>query len=239
VFQKAMGDSLKFSTKGIEQGLSFRNWMNKNLPNTPWARFGMNLAIGHPSDVPITNEETMYIPENMRIAFNSATNGGKTLVTKSRKIFTSYRPEQEKVTPFTPLLIFSILLVFGSALTYYQISKNIISTLFDTIFLIATGIFGLLILFLWFFTVHGVTMYNWNLLWALPTNIILAFMLKRKSKFVEAYLSVYQIILLLAIILGFIMSFFKSEIYPWAILPILTLLLIRVSFIKKYSKTNR
>lgn len=232
VFKKAMGDSLKFTTKGIEQGLGFRNWMNKNLPNTPWARFGMNLAIGNPSDKPNTNEETFYLPDNMRIAFNNATNGGKPVVANSQQLYQSYRPNPEKPTAATPLVVFSLILAFGLGLTYYQFKNNFTNLLFDKILLISTGFLGILIVFLWFFTSHGVTQYNWNLLWAWPTNLFLAFWLKSKRKFINTYLTVYQLFILISIAIGFAFGFFKNEIYPYAILPIFLVILIRISLIK-------
>ncbi len=232
VFKNALGDSLKFTQKGIEQGRSYRYWMNSKLPNTPWARFGMNLAIGNPSDKPNTNEETFYLPDNMRIAFENATNGNKPIVGRTLPLFTAFRPNTAAASAFSPILVFTILLVIGLILSYLQYKNNSKSILFDQILLVSTGLLGVLIVFLWFFTVHGVTMYNWNLLWALPTNLILAFMLKSSNKYLKYYLTIYQAILLISIGLGLGFGFFIAEIYPWAILPLLILLIIRISLLK-------
>ncbi|MES2796906.1 MAG: DUF4105 domain-containing protein [Bacteroidota bacterium] len=232
VFKNAMGDSLQFSTKGIEQNQSFRFWMNKNLPNTPWARFGMNLAIGNLSDQPNTNEETFYIPDNLRIAFDNATNGGKPIVQSKVQLFQSYRPIPEKPFPITPSIAFSIVAVFGLIYSYFQFKKNSQSHWFDRILFVSTGLLGCLILFLWFFTEHGVTTNNWNILWAWPTNLLFAFLLTKKSKNIQTYLTVYQLSILISVGLGIGWGFFKSEIYPFAIIPILLLLLVRISLLK-------
>jgi Domain of unknown function (DUF4105) len=232
VFKKSLSDSLKFNTKGIEQGKNFRFWMNKNLLNTPWARFGMNLAIGNPSDVTNTNEETFYLPNNMRIAFDNATNGGRPIVKNSMPLFTAVKPLIEKGFEFTPMVCFMVILIFGLGLSFYQFKNNIISTWFDKLLFISTGLLGILIIFLWFFTAHGVTMYNWNILWAWPTNLLIVFILNSKNRKTLTYFTVYQIAILIAIGLGIGFEFFKNEIYPLAILPILILLLARLSLLK-------
>lgn len=232
VFKKAMGDSLKFSIKGIEQGLGFRNWMNKNLPNTPWARFGMNLAIGAPSDKPNTNEETFYLPENMSIAFDNALNGQYPIVKAKTQLYNAQQRVKAKNSLTNPNTIFWLIFVIGLIYSYFQFKNNNKSVWFDGLIFAVTGLFGFLIIFLWFFTVHGVTQYNWNLLWALPSNLFLVFILGKKNSLKIIYLTVYQLIILISIGLGLFMSFFENEIYPWAILPILLLILIRTSLLK-------
>jgi hypothetical protein len=236
VFKKAMGDSLVFSTKGIEQGLGFRNWMNKNLPNTPWARFGMNLAIGAPSDKPNTNEETFYLPENMSIAFDNALNGQFPVVKAKTQLFNARKTIVTQNSLTKPMTIFWFIFVIGLIYSYMQFKNNNKSVWFDKLLFTITGLFGFLIIFLWFFTVHGVTQYNWNLLWALPTNLFLVFILGKNNSIKITYLTIYQGLILASIGLGIFMGFFKNEIYPWAILPILLLILLRISLLKINAK---
>jgi hypothetical protein len=232
VFKKAMGDSLKFSEKGIEQGLGFRNWMNKNLPNSPWSRFGMNLAIGAPSDVANTNEETFYLPQNLSIAFDNALNGNTPILKAKTNLFIAKKPIESENIFTAPITLFWVLFFIGIAYSYSQYKNNNKAIWFDRILFLATGLLGILIVFLWFFTIHGVTQYNWNIIWALPTNLIFVFSINKKSKLKHWYLTIYQGIILATFGIGFLMGFFKNEIYPWAILPILLLLLVRISLLK-------
>lgn len=238
VFKKAMGDSLKFTTEGIEQEKNFRFWMNRNLPNTPWAKFGMNLAIGNPSDKIITNEEAFYIPDNMRIAFNNASNGTQRLVRNSVPLFSANRNFLKKGFDFSPIGCFTILFLLGIIYTIYQKYVNSKAIWFDVSLLFITGIVGLVIVFLWFFTSHGVTQYNWNLLWAWPTNIAVAFMLKNKSKWLLGYLNVYLVVLIVGLFFAQFSHFFTNEIYPSGIKPFLLLVIFRLAHLLKNSNSE-
>jgi Domain of unknown function (DUF4105) len=238
VFQKAIGDSLKLSEKGYEQGHSYRWWMNKYLPHSPWSKFGMNLAIGSPSDKPLTNEEAMYLPDNLMINLDNATNGGKSLVGRKYKLFTS-TAETQKAQFHWPTIIFFIIFILNIFYTKYQNRNGNQILLFDRILLFSTGILGVLIVFLWFFTIHGVTMYNWNLLWAWPTNLIVAFILKNKSKYLRIYLALYIFAIIIAVFQGFVLKYFIDSIYPDPVFFILILIAIRLyNFPKRIDPEN-
>lgn len=238
VFQKAIGDSLKLSEKGYEQGLTYRWWMNKYLPHSPWAKFGMNLAIGSPSDKPLTNEEAMYLPDNLMINLDNATNGGKPMVARKYNLFTS-TAETQKTQLHWPTIIFVIIFLINIFYTKYQNRNGNQLILFDRILLFSTGILGVLIVFLWFFTIHAVTMYNWNLLWAWPTNLIVAFMLKNRSKYLRIYLVLYFVAILIAIFQGFAFKYFIDSIYPDPVLFIQLIIAIRlINFPKRIDPEN-
>jgi hypothetical protein len=237
VFQKALSDSLKLSKKGYEQGHTYRWWMNKYLPHSPWSKFGMNLAIGNPSDKPLTNEEAMYLPDNLMINLDNATNGGKPLVGRKYKLFTS-SPKEISETIYLPIVIFALIYLLTLAFTWHQNKYKKKGILIDRILLFSTGILGVLIVFLWFFTIHGVTMYNWNLLWAWPTNLIVAFILKNKSNYLRIYLFIYLIAVFVAAILGALM-FFKDSIYPSPVFIIHFLIANRlINFPKRIDPEN-
>ena len=46
---------------------------------------------------------------------------------------------------------------------------------------------------MWFFTDHTMTKYNFNLLWALPFNVIACFFINSKQKIAKIYFLVYAI----------------------------------------------
>ena len=83
-----------------------------------------------------------------------------------------------KVTPgFVTWLLFVILLV----VTILEIRKNKRFVFIDRILLLVTGVLGIVVFYLWFLTEHSATGSNYNILWAMPTNVILLFYLNNAA----------------------------------------------------------
>jgi hypothetical protein len=91
------------------------------------------------------------------------------------------------------------------------------------------GILGLVVTFLWFFTDHSATLWNWNILWAFPGHLVLVWGLvaRPNATWISSYLlfvMVATVVVLLLWIVG-VQSF-----YP-ALIPILLILLLRANFL--------
>ncbi|MFX8824846.1 hypothetical protein ABTM64_20025, partial [Acinetobacter baumannii] len=56
-----------------------------------------------------------------------------------------------------------------------------------SLLLYATGFIGILLLFMWFGSDHKAFGWNYNLLWALPTNIVAAFFVWKNPKWLKNY----------------------------------------------------
>ncbi len=97
----------------------------------------------------------------------------------------------------------------------------------DVPFFALLGLTGLLIVFLWFIALHAVTKRNINLLWALPTNLALAWATVRCSgkRWVEALLWGTAIAALL-FVLGW--PLWSQEV-PLATLPLAAAVVLRTA----------
>jgi hypothetical protein len=94
---------------------------------------------------------------------------------------------------------------------------------FDFLFFFILGLIGLLLLFMWFGTDHVVCRNNFNLLWALPTHVVMAFFVHRKKEWVSKY---YRIIFWITLLLTAAWIFLPQEMND-ALLPIVALILLR------------
>ncbi len=223
----ACGDSLIYG--GYTQDtLSFRQWIDKYAyVQKPWADFGMDLAIGLPSDEIATPEQATFLPDNLSQAFNDAKLKKDEkiipLVISENYIFESTPVAYETV--FTPRNVFWALAILVALFTVWQIKTDNINFVFDKILFTIVGLIGWLIVLLWFGTNHGVTSDNWDILWAFPCWIPIVFMFseKRKPSWFQFFLMFYGLLLLFAT--G------NLEKHNLVIIPILVILVLRLYYL--------
>ena len=85
---------------------------------------------------------------------------------------------------------------------------------------------------MWWGTDHSMTKNNYNLLWTWPTNIIAAFLMPSRKKWVQKYFGI-QAAVLLILLIGW---FFLPQQLNTSLIPIV-LLMIFISA-KKYLKSS-
>jgi hypothetical protein len=223
----ACGDSLVYNDY-TEEKLSFRQWIDRYAyKQNPWADFGMDLAIGAPSDEIATAEQATFLPDNLSKAFAAAkvktADGIKPLVIAKNDLFLATPVQYEET--FTPMHVFWALAVLVMGFTYWQIQKQKVNFTFDKILFSIAGITGWLIVLLWFGTNHGVTSWNYDLLWAFPLWMPLIFSISAKKKPVW-----FQFLL---IFYGFLLLCATGNLlkHNYVVIPILLILIIRIYYI--------
>ncbi|WP_460471171.1 lipoprotein N-acyltransferase Lnb domain-containing protein [Emticicia fontis] len=235
VLKTVCGDSLTFPNN-VHADSSYRQWIDvyarKN--NKLWADFGMDLAIGEPSDRITGASGAMFLPDNLRDAFDKAKikrNGvWQPLVSQKKDL----NPEvlngviKEKET-ITPNILFWGLFVLAGGLTFLQLKKYNSNFLFDKILFTITGIVGWVIVFLWFFTNHGVTEYNLNIIWAYPLLFPIALLIKKDTSrtWLATHFMAYGVIQILLLLSW---AFLPQEINN-SLIPVVLILAMRSFFV--------
>ncbi len=218
----ACGDSLKFNLKPAKEDKSFRALIDPYLENKRYQDLGMDLGLGLPADEIASPYQYMFLPEYLMNDFAGATIKGhnkiETLVISQQTIL-SNEPD-EVITPFylRPWFAFWTFFFLILGVTYYQYKKQAAGHWLDVLIFIPTGLFGLVILFLWFGTDHGVTIKNYNLLWAMPLHLIFIPMLlmKKNLKRVSSYfLANFFVIFFLLILWRFVPQELNLNIIPF------------------------
>ncbi|HEY1054341.1 MAG TPA: DUF4105 domain-containing protein [Emticicia sp.] len=235
VLKTVCGDSLTFPNN-VHADSSYRQWIDvyarKN--NKLWADFGMDLAIGEPSDLITGASGAMFLPDNLRDAFDKAKikrNGvWQPLVSQKKDL----NPEvlngviKEKET-ITPNILFWGLFVLAGGLTFLQLKKDNSNFLFDKILFTITGIVGWVIVFLWFFTNHGVTEYKLNIIWAYPLLFPIALLIKKDTSrtWLATHFMAYGVIQILLLLSW---AFLPQEINN-SLIPVVLILAMRSFFV--------
>jgi hypothetical protein len=154
-----------------QDALTFRQLINPYLQPSPWARFGIYLALGLPADRAASGWEEMFLPDYMFHAFAKAChNDGRPLVRETRMLLLETNPPA-KTDLISPELVCWLVFILG-LLSFAAVR---LARVFDKIFFTALGVVGLVIVFLWFVSDHNATNVNVNLLWAIPFHIYFIF----------------------------------------------------------------
>lgn len=200
--------------KNMTAPVVFKNILPKDVPtfrdlihsyldagHEYWSKLGIDILLGAKLDRKVSNEQAMFLPDYLFRGFDSAYVNNHPLVAQKQTILQMPSP-LSKGSLLQPVILFSLLLIIVVALSFIQ--KNSVSSalrIFDSLFFLILGIAGFLILFMWFGTDHSVCSNNFNLLWALPTNLIAAFFVGSKKAWVNKYFAVVFWITLLLIAL--------------------------------------
>ncbi|MBS1781158.1 MAG: DUF4105 domain-containing protein [Bacteroidetes bacterium] len=176
VFPEALGKKFKYRDVLPGGNLSYRDIINRYFYRVHWERVGVNILLGSKIDVPMTNNDIMFLPDYLRDAMAGATVNGKIVAGPMQLIEpgSEYKPAGVNM-PLLLMIGICLLTMAGLFIPSLQVLGKIMSTLLLAI----TGLLGCLIMVMWLGTDHQACQNNFNLLWALPTNVIFAFASKR------------------------------------------------------------
>jgi Domain of unknown function (DUF4105) len=235
ILAQICGKSLVFNNK-INANKSYRQWIHEYAKDKlPWTDFGMSLAIGLPSDEVTRADGAMFLPENLAIGLENAKimqNGVLQPLIKESKQWTFATAPDLSTSVLVPRNVCFIFLILVIALTYYQNKKENKNVIFDKIFFSILGLMGWFIIGLWFFTDHGVTEKNMNVIWAMPLFLPLIYFMK--SKFFQPFLYIYALLNIVLLLCWTI----KPQGIPAPVIPLILAALVRVFYLLKSRKTS-
>lgn len=157
-----------------------------NSSSQAWNRLAIDVLLGNHLDETMTNKQAMFLPDYLLKGFDSASIRGTKLVTQTNLLLPDARTST--VSLFTPVSLFSLLLLVFLAVTFLKNSAaQKIALVLDSVFFLFTGLMGILMLVLWIARVDTVCRNNFNLLWALPTHTIIAFVINRQKTWIKYY----------------------------------------------------
>ncbi len=231
-FEISMGDRLIWNDSTAAEEKTFRNLLDEFLVPLPWADFGIDLALGAVIDRPATAREKQFLPTYMEQAFANATiveNGVSRPLVKQSRVLLEYPKEESARSLFNPFVVFWLLALIYVALTAYGFKKGKLMKGLDAGLFGVLGILGLVVTFLWFFTDHSATLWNWNLLWAFPGHLVLVWGLFARPK--AAWLYPYLLFVMGATVVVLLLWMFGMQSFSPALIPILLLILLRANFL--------
>lgn len=235
VLKKGLGDKLKFDYPHLEKTFTFRELIHQSLDENAWATFGIDLALGSIIDRKASPWEHQFLPVYVYEQLKHTKINAEAFVTNEELLVEEKPLEKSTLIIFTPLFWLILLMLAVVILTYFDFKKKKRTRWLDFSLFFITGAAGLLLFFLWFMTDHVFTKDNFNLLWAFPLNIILAFILL-KSKTPPNWFTILLWALIAGIGITIILWLFNIQIFSPLLIFILVALAIRYLYLIHYFK---
>ncbi|HLP20353.1 MAG TPA: DUF4105 domain-containing protein [Chitinophagales bacterium] len=203
VFEKTLGNRLKYHTDsgGFEVNKTMHDMLRVYVHDRPWVDFGFDLILGLPCEVIATPRHQTFLPEYLLKYADCATVDGQPFVTK-KEVLVQF-PRATGDAGFTPMQLCQLLALIGLMLAFAERLKHTHYYGYDfSVFFIA-GLLGTIFLLLGIFTSHYSLPKNMNMLWLIPTHLVVSFVLLKKQKPVWLkYYFVATFVLMLAILVG-------------------------------------
>jgi hypothetical protein len=237
-FEISMGDQLVWNDSTATEEKTFRNLLDEFLVPLPWADFGIDLALGAVIDRPANPRDKQFLPTYMEQAFANATiveNGVSRPLVKQSRVLLEYPKEESQPSLFNPFVVFWLLALIFAGLTLYGFKKGKLMKGLDLLLFGGLGVLGLVVAFLWFFTDHSATLWNWNILWAFPGHLVLVWGLFARPK--ATWLSPYLLFVMGATVIVLLLWMIGMQSFSPALIPILLLILLRANFLF-YNRKN-
>lgn len=227
--------NVKYDTPKDFQKKSFRKLMHEYLPRNTWGCFGIDLALGSVMDREAKLKEHMFLPQYVFDFYaHSKLPNGAPIVKNTQEVLQSTRKSQKSTFFGSPIFVISLLAIGILFVTYTDYKNRKTSYWLDKTLALVTGIIGVFLSLLWFATDHTNTQWNYNLLWAFPFNLVLAFATNKPTRKWIAY---YYKLLLIFLALITLHWFTEVQIFAIGLIPLFLALAIRYIYnIKAYKQ---
>jgi Domain of unknown function (DUF4105) len=230
VFADVFKEGIKFDGSFIKTDYTIRDLTEIYLQQQPWGDLGIDICLGLPMDKKATPYDYMFLPDYVESSLGHTTLNGSPIV---KQKITVYESEPEKI-PFHwyhPWIVFGLLFLFASVISYRDWQRKKLSKWFDVTLFGILGLLGWLLLLLWVATDHKAAANNFNLLWAFPLHLIAAIGLIKKNpaKWLSRYFTFT--IILTALLIGF-WVLLPQQMNPF-LLPVVFIILIRSLVIRR------
>lgn len=224
----------------VSEPQTFRNWVGTYTGENTWAKFGIDMLLGREADELSTRWSSMFLPEVLCREFGAvkiiAHDGTTRSLVNAEKIIVSRQDSIVKTNYLQlPITVTLTVLLLGVLLIFYEKRRKKYYKIIDSVLLIVSGLAGVIIFYLMFFSVHPLVHSNFNLLWCNPLNILVGlFLWNTKLRSVINYFQLANVLLFFGALLVFVLSVQALNV---AFIPLIVLLLVRsVNWIMKKSK---
>ena len=157
---QVLGDTLSSSYEGYS-GQTYRAFIRHYTGSHSWENAGINLLFGPEADKPMSNEERLFLPEELMWFLSEARVADRPLVLNGKTA-----PFEISATPWYATWELGLVLYFllVAAVSYWDRRRHKRSRWLDITMVCLYSILLLLVAFLTFFSCHPLVGFGWRLL---------------------------------------------------------------------------
>ena len=168
--EECLKGAIKYDVK--EENESYRKLIEKYVGEDSWIKFGIDILIGAEADKTASFFDRLFLPDELMNAFATARrDNGERLVTETKEIVSQDKDEDDDedngVTPLAVAVIAMSIISIASLLFPRKLKA------LNFVLFLATGLLGVVVTFLCFFSLHPLVGANYNLLWLNPLHLII------------------------------------------------------------------
>lgn len=168
--EECLKGAIKYDVK--EENESYRKLIEKYVGEDSWIKFGIDILIGAEADKTASFFDRLFLPDELMNAFATARrDNGERLVTETKEIVSQDKDEDDDedngVTPLAVAVIAMSIISIASLLFPRKLKA------LDFVLFLATGLLGVVVTYLCFFSLHPLVGENYNLLWLNPLHLII------------------------------------------------------------------
>ena len=168
--EECLKGAIKYDVK--EESESYRKLIEKYVGEDSWIKFGIDILIGAEADKTASFFDRLFLPDELMNAFATARrDNGERLVTETKEIVSQDKDEDDDedngVTPLAVAVIAMSIISIASLLFPRKLKA------LDFVLFLTTGLLGVVVTFLCFFSLHPLVGENYNLLWLNPLHLII------------------------------------------------------------------
>lgn len=231
-FEIAIGKQLVWNDSVVTEEKTFRTLIDEFVHPLPWADLGIDLALGAVIDRNATEREKQFLPDYMEQAFAKATivgDGPSRPLVKETRVILEYPEEEKSIGLLNPYVVFWVLAVGYGLVTFLGFRRGKLYKGLDVALFSLLGLIGVVVAFLWFLTDHSATLWNWNILWAFPGHLALAWALVKNPT--KAWISKYLLGVLIATSLALVIWITGMQSFHPSLVPLFLIILLRANFL--------
>jgi len=212
--------------------MTFRNMLHLYLDKQPWTKLEIDLVLGSKIDRKVTEWESAFLPDYLKSYFLHTyvkRNGEITPLVISERELLKFPEDFSANTKITPVFVSWMLFVLFVFSLFYEKRSRKRFLVIERLLLFVTGIIGLVVFYLWFLTEHTATVANYNILWLLPTNLVLLFGLKKLNK--KGFFRVLGLLTLISLLIVLAGWKLIPQELPLMAIPVSLILFIRLTLL--------